>query len=288
MSTSATSNIHLDRKSLRRPDGFFSMVSSFFDAASKNTRAMGILLGALLAIGIVAAFIQNRNAAQADLARSELYLARKSVEKELIAFASTDPEWKAQAAKSKEERKKAAEKNKAKDAKGAAKKDEALEEEKPTAEAVAFRKLDVDAKVPTGVKNLTTVTQKFSGTRAAFEARLALGDLYYQHGQSVKSLPFYEEASKSSPSTFDRALAYYSLGYAYESAAKLPEAQQAFDRALSMGETGLRGELLLSIARIQEARGQKDEAKKTYDRVISELPSSEYSRSAEMLRTEIR
>ncbi len=247
---------------------------------------MGIMLGALIAIGVVAALVQSRSSAKADLARSELFLARKSVEKELITFAETDPEWKAQAAKTKEERKKALEKNKSKDAKAAAKKDEAAEDEKPTAEAVAYRKFDVDSKIPTGVKSLTAVAQKFSGTRSAFEARLALGDLYYQHGQAEKSVPFYEEASKSAPSTFDRALAYYSLGYAYENAAKLPEAQQAFDRALSMGETGLRGELLLSIARVQEARGQKDDAKKSYERIISELPNSEYSRSAEMLRTE--
>lgn len=288
MSTSATSQSHLDRKTLRRPDEFFASVRSFFDGLAKNSRAVIVIFGLVLLSTAAIAYFQARREAQAGVGRNELYLAKQAVDQELVAFAAADPQWKAQAAKTLAERKKALEKNAPKNPKDKKAAEESVQEEKPTADAVAFRKMDVDAVVPEGVKKLRAVIEKHSGTRSGFEARLALGDLYFNHGQADKAVPLYEEATKSSPGTMEKALAFYSLGYAQEGSGKFEQAQQSFDRALSMGETGLRGELLLSVARVQEARGQKDEAKKTYDRIVSELPNSDYSRSAETYRAELQ
>jgi tetratricopeptide (TPR) repeat protein len=151
-----------------------------------------------------------------------------------------------------------------------------------------YKKFDVDTTLAEPVKQLQLIVTDFSNTRAAFEARLTLGDLYYNHGQAEKSVKWYQEAADSAPGTFEKALAFYALGYSFENAAKPGEALKIYEKALNQGEVGLKGDLLLATARCYESMHDIAKARSTYDRIIAELPNTDYATSAQVFKAQIQ
>lgn len=137
------------------------------------------------------------------------------------------------------------------------------------------------------LEQLTRVSKDFSGTRAAYEAELKLGDIYYDHDEPQSSIAWYESATKSAPRAFERMLAFYALAYAYEATQKYPEALKALEKAQNQGE-GLRAEILLSMARIYSLTKDHGKAIATYDQVISQFPNSEYARDAETQKSFVK
>src|SRR5690606_18846574 len=108
-----------------------------------------------------------------------------------------------------------------------------------------------------GVKKLKNVAEEFSGTRAGFEAAVALGNLHLQHGQAEAAIEWFKKASGAAPSRFEEALALYSQGVALEDTGKTKEALAAYIDALNQGQEPLKGELLMAKARVHEALGEK-------------------------------
>ncbi len=147
-----------------------------------------------------------------------------------------------------------------------------------------FKKLDVDAKIPEGVKLLKEVAKQAHGTRVGFEANVTLGDLYFDHGNPAQATDLYKTASEMAPSAFDKTLALAALAGAYENAGKNPEAVQAFDQALLQGEASLKGDLLLGKARALSASSDTQQARAVYDQILSQLPNSAEARTAEQLK----
>jgi tetratricopeptide (TPR) repeat protein len=240
--------------------------------ATKNARAVGAGAAVLLVVLGVAAFFTSQRQNRAEEAKNALYLAQKNQEKELRAFAEAQvPQTKpAPTAKNAKEAPKA-----------------------PSAPAdpgrVAFAKFDVDARLPETVKQLQKVVQDFDGTRAAHEARLSLGGLYVDHGEAAKALPWFEKAVSSAPNTTERAFALNALGFAQEGAGKFTDAFTSFEKALNAGGAeNLKGDLLLNMARVQAAAGDAAKARGVYDRIISEMPDTEYARTAEQLKTQLQ
>jgi TolA-binding protein len=273
MSTSSTT---VDRKAMKQPDEFTTTISRFFDDLAKNSRAVLAVLGVLLAIGVAGTLYANKRETMSDEARNALFEARDSLSKELTAYASTLPPL-------------PAEPSPAASAKGRTAKAEKPAAPTPrTADSVRFEKLDVDAKLAESVKRLQTVANQYSGTRAGFEAEMTLAGLYADHGEGGKAVPWFEKAVSSAPSGNEKALALYGLGYSQEIAGKPADAVATFEKTLKQGDSGLKGEILLAIARNQELARNNAQAKATYDQILSQLPNTEYARTAEVLRGQLQ
>ena len=261
-STFSHSGTTVDRKSLKRPDGFTSAITGLFNDLSKQTGLLLVFLGALLGLGVLAALYMNHLDSRSEAARNALFSGDKAMETEMKALAT---------AESPKALKDSADKIAP----------EAL------AETVAYKKLDVDRQFPETVKKLQEVDATFGNTRSAYEARLKLGDLYYNHSEFSKAVPWYEKASDTAPNNFEKAVAFSSLGYTQENLGKPSEAIQAFQKALNLGEGSLKGDLLLGLARSYEAMHDSANARSTYDRILSELPNTDSAKSAEIFKSQI-
>ena len=243
-----------------------SSLTEFFNELSKHTNALAVAVGVAVVIGFIGVYVNSRQDAKSDTAKDSLYLANQMIEKKLTALAEA-----------------------AKPAAPETAKDKAPAKPAPAnSNMVAYKRLDVDTELADGVRALKNVAEKFSGTRAAFDARLQLGDLYYRHGQADKAVPLYQKAVETSPGPFQKGLALSSLGYALENSGKLSEAVQTFEKAIGLGEASLKGDLLLAVARCQEGLHDTAKARSTYDQIVSQLPNTEYSRSAQTLKAKLQ
>jgi tetratricopeptide (TPR) repeat protein len=259
-SSVSSSNLDMDRKTLKRPDGLTLAVNSVLDKlASQWVKAlMGI--GVIFIVGVAFAFWMNHRSAQDDTARGALFLAEKSMETELKALLPPPP---------------------------VLKKGEKASPAALTPDSITFQKFDVDSKLPQSVQKLKDVEQKYSKTRAAMQARLKLGGLYFNHGEYEKALNWYQKTLDSA-SGFEKAVALSALGYTYENLNKPTDALQAFQKALNMGEVSLKGDLLLAIARSYEASHDSAKARSTYDQILKDLSNTEYAKSAEAFKAQLQ
>lgn len=153
--------------------------------------------------------------------------------------------------------------------------------------------VDVDAKFSKSVAAFTSVADQYSGSRAAFQARLALGDLYFDHGMSAKAVPWYESARQGARSNLEKGLVSYSLGYALENSGDAKSAVAAFETALKYQSDqkavgGLKADLLMALGRSHEKLGQPAQAGTYYDRVIAEHADSQQAIQAEVFKSRLK
>ncbi len=238
------------------------------DASSSLSQSTRLIIGALavvIVIGVGATLLYERNSARTEKANDSLFTAQKTLEKELQAIAKAEaPTPPKPTGKTPDQTPPA-----------------------PGADTVIFKKMDVDAKLPESIKKFQAVIQEFPGTRAAYEAQMALGGIYLNHGTPAKAASWYEQAAKGAPSGFEKASAYSALGYAHENSNKLPEALSAYETAINQGEATLKGDLLMSKARVLELMKDSAKAKTTYDQVIAQLPNTEYAKNAEIYKAQL-
>lgn len=280
-------------KSLRGRDEFYKETYRFFDALGRHRTAVVVGAAVLVIGGVAGGIIANHREERAEAGRSALYLAQKSFEttlKDMAGYKAPPPE--ADGAKDKDAdaaAKPEAEDPKAKAAKEAAAKARQAEEQavEKKAEELTFSKMDVDAKFGDAIKKFQDVIAKFDGTRAAHEARMTLGTLYFNHGEPAKAAPLFEAAAKSAPNAFDKSMAYQSWGYALENDGKPADALSAYEKALNYSEGSIKGDCWLGIARCQVAMHDAAKARSTYDQIITQLPSTEASKTAEALKAKL-
>jgi tetratricopeptide (TPR) repeat protein len=113
---------------------------------------------------------------------------------------------------------------------------------------------------------------------------MKLGTLYFDHGDFAKALPWFEKAAQSASGSFERALALSSVAYTQENLGKPSDAVQTYQKALNLGEGGLKGDLLLGMARSYEALQDTAKARSSYDQILKDLPGTEYAKSAELYK----
>jgi tetratricopeptide (TPR) repeat protein len=250
-------------------DEFVSEVTSFFDVLAKRSGLLvGVGIGVLVVAGVLA-FVASHNEEKSDAGRSALYLAEKSLDTQEKALAKTlapaaAPEVPTSA------------------------KDKAVPK-KPVqdlgADAIAFQKMDVDTQFADSVAKLKATANDYSSTRAGFDAMLILGKLYLNHGDSAKAADWFSKSTQHAPASLDRALAWNSLGYAYENDSKYKEAITAFDQALGTGDAAIKGDVLLSKARVASEMNDTATAKSVYETISKQLPNTEYSKQADLFKS---
>lgn len=267
----------IDRKAIKRPDGFLTWLHGFFDSVANNANVFLAGVACLLLVGLIVAFFMNRSDTRSEIASDALYLADKTFNAEIRSMVASNTPVMSQASA-------------VKASVEGAKKATPNPGEAPVAaaqEKLRYQKMDVDAKLPGTVQKLSEIEKSFKGTRSAFEARLKLGDLYYDHGDYAKSLPWFQKAADSAPGKLEQALALSSLGYAYENLSQLNEAIQFYQKANNLGQSSVKGDILLGIARCYEALHDSAKARSTYDQILTELPNTESAKSAELYKNQL-
>jgi tetratricopeptide (TPR) repeat protein len=295
MASTSDSNTHYNPNVLRGRDGFFSSVYRFFDALSKHRGAMAGAIVGVVVVGVAVGVTLNRKEEQGEAGKNALFLAQKAYETEMKTVAGVKelPPAKPPVAAKDGKDAKDANASKAQQAASEAADKARAEQEKANSkllEDTMFAKLDVDAKFPETIKKYKGVIDQYGGTRAGFEARMALGSLYYNHGEAGKAIAPLQAATESAPGSFEKSLAFSALGYANENAGKPQEAVAAYEKALGAAGAqaeAVKGDLLLAIARSYEALKDSAKARSTYDRIISELPNSDAAKTAESLKTQL-
>lgn len=130
---------------------------------------------------------------------------------------------------------------------------------------------------PEAEKIFSEVTSNYSGTRAAFEAQLQVGDLYMDAGNFVEAAKGYEKAVALATDTFSKILSLYNVGIANESAKKFQEAVISYEDALkTQGSDFLKPELLMAQGRCYESLNQGDKAIAVYKTVEEKYPNRTY------------
>jgi tetratricopeptide (TPR) repeat protein len=264
--SSSYSSSHLDRKLLKRPDRFMSVFTNAFDQLGKHFGLFVVTIGACFVLGLAGAYYLSYRESQAQVTNNLLYLAKKSIEVELSALPG---------------QKEASQDGSKEGAQGAFK--------DVSKESISFKKLDIDAQIPKSVQKLKELEQAYPSSRAAYESRLILGALYYDHGDYAKALPWYEKAVQSAPKGLEKALSLISLGHTQANLDKQKEAIQSYQKGVELGEgDSIKGEALLGMARSYEALQDTARARSVYDQIISELSNTEYQQAAEIFKSQLK
>jgi tetratricopeptide (TPR) repeat protein len=268
-------------------DEFTAGVNSVFDVFAKNAKVM-IAFAVVVLLGAGgAAVVMNHKAAETDQGRNALFTARKGLDEQLKKMAEASaPAAKTDAATKDVKDAKATQNSTQNSPKSPADKGQTKAPE-ISADAVMFDRFDVDAKLGSSVKEIEAVTQAYPNTRPAYEGMMVLGKLYLDHGQPEKAVTWFQKATENS-SSLDKALAWSSVGYAQENLAQYKDAIAAYDKALNQGEPVIKGDLLMGKARSYQAIPDLAQARATYDLIISQLPNTEYSKTAESLKARLQ
>ena len=259
------SESHLDRKSLKRPDSFTIAATSFFVDVFQNTRVlMGVGGGLLLAAAGFSVWTNQVDTASRQ-ATGAWYEAEKALDQEMKSFSSSTGS----------------------SGVGTGGKTPLTASREGQDFKSNYIKIDVDAQFSKGVTKLREVTEKFPKTRASFEAQMQLGSLYFDHGQFEKALEWYQKAASTAGDKLDRGTALSSVGYAQENLGKPTEALASFQKAIAVGETSLKGDLLLAIARCYEGLHDSAKARSIYEQVSKEFTGGDYSKVAEIRKSRL-
>jgi tetratricopeptide (TPR) repeat protein len=127
----------------------------------------------------------------------------------------------------------------------------------PDAKAAAIRELEA------------ALARQPSGPVTA-QVTYELGNLKYQAQQYAASRTAYEVASGAKSTTLSR-LSQVNVGYAWEAQKEYGKAIETFQKAVAPLKPGefLYDELLVDLGRVQELAGKKEDAIKTYRRILS-------------------
>ncbi len=253
----------LDKKELKRPDAFQASGAGVVKKArSQQSLWLGFAVAGLALVGAWSAWSSYQES-QSKKAGELLYSARLAEEKEIQAQLPKPA---------------TPEKGKNSEAEVA-----------NTSAALESEKLDLASRFPETLKAYQAVISQYPSTQASIEARLTLGRRYLNHGQAAQAVSLFEEAAKKA-SGADRATAWNAAGYAYETSGQGTQAAQAFEKSAAEAPKGfdaVRGDSLLSQARVLEASNDSARAKQVYERILKELPNSEFSKTAELAKSRL-
>jgi tetratricopeptide (TPR) repeat protein len=150
------------------------------------------------------------------------------------------------------------------------------------------KKLDVKKSYPQATEALEKVATQYSKTRSGYEARITLGNLFFDHGQPGEAAKQYEQASEAAPTEIERNLALNTQGTALENNGQCTDAIRVWEKALRTADKELpRGDIYLGIARCQETLKDTQGARSTYERIITELPGTYHAQTAQVFRDKL-
>lgn len=248
-------------------DEFQRKVKPFFEKLEGYSRPLIIGFGLFLAVGIGVVLWLDHSKQGEEQAQAALYQAQKVVETEVKAYFEKNlppiPEHKA-------------------DAKQPEQPDPKRIEQ---AQELEFRKLDVDGTFAKSVTALKETAEKHRGTHAAFEAKMLLATLYFQHQALDSAKKTFSEAVEWAPNDSERSQAQVGLSSTLESLGEYDPSLKALDEALRKAPEGLKGEILLAKARNLNASGKKEDAKAVYNQIEKDFANTAMAEQAKTLKS---
>lgn len=145
-------------------------------------------------------------------------------------------------------------------------------------EAIAGRQLQgaryafENQNLPLAASELARVIENYSGTSAASEGRLLLGQVRLLQGQPQQAVELLRDFAPRAGGAF-QAQAYGLLGGSYENLGKPREAADAYQTGAERARMDfLRAQMLADAGRAWVAAGDTTKALAAYRRIINELP----------------
>jgi len=155
------------------------------------------------------------------------------------------------------------------------------------AEKASGSKLDVDAKFPKTVAELNQLlSSNTNPERIQFEAALKLGTIYLEYSKDDslnKAIEALKKVSNFGTTKFQKATAFFLLGTAQERANLAKDAADSFQKALNQDDEGLKGEVLLSLVRVNLKANNPTQAKTFSEKLNKEEPGSRAAQEAQKL-----
>ena len=156
--------------------------------------------------------------------------------------------------------------------------DQAIQALEAVQQVVAFG-LPEEAEV-----RLTEYLSRFGGTRHATEARMLLGQLHLKQGRTDQAITVLEEAKGSADDAI-RVQLQMLLGRAYETAARLPDAEQEYQDVASAADMEFQQrDALANVARVRSLQGNHAGAAEIYRQILSDLEESDPERGLYEMR----
>lgn len=234
-------NSHLDQKDLKRPDAFQETASSVVEFVNENAKPILAGLALLFAVGLGYAFYSNHAVHRAEQAESALYEVKHQLAEQLAKLTP------------------------------------APTKENPNPSLPN----DWQSKAKDSIERVEKAAKDHSGTRAAFDAYMLLGDIHFVRKDAAHAIEYYQHALNNAVPRSAKPSAQYALAYAYEDLKQYDKASDLMRQVIGSGDSVLRPDALLALGRELTLKGDKTKALDTYNQVIKEFPNSQASHSAE-------
>ena len=145
-------------------------------------------------------------------------------------------------------------------------------------EAIAGRQLQGaryafdNGNVDLAASDLARIIENYSGTNAAAEGRLLLGQARLTKGQAQQAVDLLKDWAPSAGSAFS-AQAYGLLGAAYENLGKPRDAAEAYQNGAERARMSfLKAQMLSDAGRAWSAAGDTTKAIAAYRRIVDDMP----------------
>jgi tetratricopeptide (TPR) repeat protein len=128
--------------------------------------------------------------------------------------------------------------------------------------------------LPLAASELSRIVENYSGTNAAAEARLLLGQVRLAQGQPQQAVDLLRDFAPGAGAAY-RAQAFGLLGAAYENLGKFKEAAEGYEAGAERARLDfLKAQMLSDAGRAWTAAGDTSKAVAAYRRIVKELPKT--------------
>ena len=134
----------------------------------------------------------------------------------------------------------------------------------------------------TKVKELAS-SSGFSGAKAA----QFVGDLYYEDSNYENAIEYYQIAAKKSHNSYLEPILLFTLGSCYEQIGDQDKAIDSYLSASKIDNFPYKSHAIFSVGRIEETRGNIEQAKTYYNELIENNPYSDWSNLAKSSLVEL-
>ena len=135
---------------------------------------------------------------------------------------------------------------------------------------------------------LEKVMHDYKGTRASFEAGLALGDNAFEKKNSAKAVEYYKQALENAKTRPMKAVAQHSLAYSYEDSKQYDQAIDSLHYIVGSEDKSLKIDALMALARNYDLKGDKVKAIETYNQITKDFPNTSVAKTAETEKNKLR
>ena len=132
------------------------------------------------------------------------------------------------------------------------------------------------------IKLLDEVLSSYSGTKAAFYAKLYKADIFYRTNNFQEAIKLYQNLVQKCDNKTVQIFAYLGLGTSFESTGSYNEAIKTYSDFISkFPEHFLASRVYESLARTYRLAGLAQQSKETYEKLLTLYPGTYFAKKAQ-------